>query len=80
MIKKILLQIFRSELFPRGLQIVHYVSSDEELVNFFNEKLKKWGIDYTLTDASVMPLSELRVIIVETLNHSKMPFQRLVIG
>ena len=63
MIKKILLQIFRSEMFPQGLQIVHYVSSDEQLIDFFNEKLKEWGIDYTLTDASKESLETLHDMI-----------------
>lgn len=71
MIKKILLQIFRSEMFPRGLQIVHYVSSDKELVDFFNEKLKKWGIDYTLTDASKESIKVLHDVISVGVNPDK---------
>ena len=75
MIKKILLQVFRSELFPRGLQIVHYVSSDEELVNFFNEKLKKWGIDYTLTDASKESIKVLHDVISVGVNPNKIIYR-----
>lgn len=48
MIIKIFFQVFRSTLFPEGLQIIHYATSKKEVIEFFNKKLKKWGVDYVL--------------------------------
>ena len=59
MITKILFQIFRSELFPRGLQIRHYASSEKEVIEFFNKKMKNWGVDYVLKNTDKDSLNEM---------------------
>jgi len=59
MVKKILLQIFRSTLFPEGLQIIHYATSQKEVIEFFNKKMKKWGVDYALQGTDKDSINEM---------------------
>lgn len=59
MIIKIFFQVFRSTLFPEGLHIIHYATSQKEVIEFFNKKMKKWGVDYALQDTDKDSINEM---------------------